>query len=184
MLDPQGNIIGTREMNDISNGWFIGEPISSIWNYRVTGIWQANEVEEAKKYGQVPGDPNIANNYTADDVIKPDGTEVPVYNDKDKEFLGQTTPPIHWSIRNEFVLWQNLSISFNIYSRMGHKSLSGNYLNNDDDGGRLNYGSLNLPAKEYWTVTNPTNEYGRIEAKVANWSCRCRKVVRPVVYPA
>ena len=165
VLDPQGNIIGTREMNDISNGWFIGEPISSIWNYRVTGIWQANEVEEAKKYGQVPGDPKVANNYTADDVIKPDGTVVPVYNDKDKEFLGQTTPPIHWSIRNEFVLWQNLSISFNIYSRMGHKSLSGNYLNNDDDGGRLNYGLLNLPAKEYWTVTNPTNEYGRIEAK-------------------
>jgi|AGTN01.3.fsa_nt_gi TonB-linked outer membrane protein, SusC/RagA family/TonB-dependent outer membrane receptor, SusC/RagA subfamily, signature region len=165
ILDSEGNVIGTKEMDDISNGWFIGQPIGSIWNYRVTGIWQVDEVEEAKKYGQAPGDPKVANNYTADDVVNTDGTITPVYNDKDKEFLGETTPPFHWSLRNEFVLWKDLSISFNIYSYMGHKSLSGNYLNNDDDGGRMAYALINLPQKEYWTPDNPTNEYGRIEAK-------------------
>ncbi|MDR1981204.1 MAG: SusC/RagA family TonB-linked outer membrane protein [Tannerellaceae bacterium] len=165
ILDVEGNVIGTKEMDDINNSWFIGQPISTIWNYRVTGIWQADEVEEAKKYGQVPGDPKVANNYTADDVINADGSVTHVYNNKDKEFLGQTAPPIFWSLRNEFVLWKDLSISFNIYSRMGHKRLAGYYLNNDDDGGRMAYAMQNVPAKTYWTPDNPTDKYGRIEAK-------------------
>jgi len=165
VLDAAGNVTGTKEMDDISNGWFIGKPIGAIWNYRVTGIWQANEAGEAAKYGQAPGDPKVANNYTADDVVKEDGSVTHVYNDRDKEFLGQTDPPFRWSLRNEFVLWKDLSVSFNIYAYTGHKSLAGFYLNNDDDGGRMAYGMINLPAKEYWTPDNPTNEYGRIEAK-------------------
>ena len=165
ILDADGNIVGSKERDDISNGWFIGKPIGAIWNYRVTGIWQANEFDQAQEYGQYPGDPKVANNYTADDVTNPDGSIKHTYNDKDKEFLGETNPPIHWSLRNEFVLWKDLSIAFNIYSYMGHKSLSGEYLNNDDDGGRLSYGMANLPQKEYWTPENPTNRYGRIQAK-------------------
>lgn len=165
VLDANGNVIGTKERDDISNGWFIGQPIGAIWNYRVTGIWQKDEVEEAKKYGQVPGDPKVANNYTADDVKNANGTITPVYNDRDKEFLGQTMAPWQWSMRNEFVFNNNLSISFNMYSYMGHKSLAGDYLNNDDDGGRMSYGMANLPSKEYWTPDNPTNLYGRIEAR-------------------
>jgi hypothetical protein len=165
ILDANGNVIGTKERDDISNGWFIGKPIGAIWDYRVTGIWQTNEVDEAKKYGQVPGDPKVANNYTADDIKNANGTTTAVYNDRDKEFLGQTMAPLQWSMRNEFVFWKNLSVSFNIYSYMGHKSLNGDYLNNDDDGGRMTYGMANLPAKEYWTPQNPTNEFGRIEAK-------------------
>lgn len=165
ILDANGNVIGTKERDDISNGWFIGQPIGAIWNYRVTGIWQADEVEEARRHGQVPGDPKVANNYTADDIKNQDGSVTPVYNDKDKEFLGQTMAPLQWSMRNEFVFWKNLSVSFNIYSYMGHKSLNGDYLNNDDDGGRMTYGLATLPAKEYWTPENPTNRFGRIEAK-------------------
>ncbi len=165
LVDANGNIIGSKERDDITNSWFIGKPIGAIWNYRVTGIWQANEVQEAKLYGQAPGDPKVANNYTADDVKNANGTVTPTYNDKDKEFLGQTLAPWHWSMRNEFVLWNNLNVSFNVYSYMGHKSLSDEYLNNDDLGGRMAYALQNVPAKEYWTPDNPTNQFGRIEAK-------------------
>ncbi|MDR1223455.1 MAG: SusC/RagA family TonB-linked outer membrane protein [Tannerella sp.] len=165
VLDEAGNVTGTKEMDDLSNGWFIGRPIGVIWNYNVTGIWQIDEIDEAKKYGQLPGDPKVANNYTADDVVNPDGSVTPVYNDRDKEFLGVTAAPFHWSLRNEFVLWKDLSLSFNLYSYMGHKSLSDIYLNNDDDGGRMAYAMANLPKKEYWTIDNPTNRYGRIEAR-------------------
>jgi hypothetical protein len=165
ILDAEGNVIGTKESDDLTNGWFIGRPISEIWNYRVTGIWQKDEVEEAKRHGQVPGDPKVANNYTADDIVNADGSVTPVYNDNDKEFLGQTAPPYHWSLRNEFTFWKDLTLSFNIYSYMGHKSLATYYLNNDDDGGRMSYALQNVPAKEYWTVDNPTNDYARIEAQ-------------------
>lgn len=165
VLDAGGEIIGSKEMDDLTNGWFIGRPIGVIWNYRVDGIWQAHEAEEAARYGQEPGDPKVVNNYTADDVVNADGSTTHVYNDKDKEFLGQSIAPFQWSLRNDFVFWKNLSFSFNLYSYMGHKSLSGNYLNNDDDGGRMQYALANLPEKEYWTPSNPTNEFGRIEAR-------------------
>lgn len=165
VLDAAGNVIGTKEMDDQKNNWFIGQPIGVIWNYRVTGIWQKDEAEEAAKYNQRPGDPKVANNYTEDDIVLADGTVKPVYNDKDKEFLGKKNAPIHWSIRNEFTLWKDFTLSFNIYSYMGHKSLETMYLNKDDDGGRMAYGMVNLPKKEYWTLDNPTNKYARIEAK-------------------
>ena len=55
-----------------------------------------------------------------------------------------------------------------MYSKMGHKSLSTNYLNNDDDGAHMAYAAACRKAKEYWTIDNPTNEYGRIEAQGPN----------------
>jgi TonB-linked SusC/RagA family outer membrane protein len=167
-------VIGRKEQDDTSNKWFIGQPISAIWDYEVIGIWQKDEAEEAKKYGQKPGDPKVANHYTAND--KADGT--PVYDDKDKVFQGQTAPPVHWSIRNDFTFWKDLTFSFNIYSYMGHKSLEGFYLNNDDDGGRMRYSMANLPAKEYWTLDNPTNEYGAIDAKSPNGTTNVPKLYK------
>lgn len=163
--DAQGNVIGSKEKDDQTNGWFIGQPISTIWDYKVTGIWQVDEYDEARRYDQFPGDPKIQNTYTEDDVVNADGSITPVYNNKDKVFIGQTTPPLNWSLRNEFVFKNNLTLSFSIYSFMGHKSLESYYLNNDDDGGRLGYGLQNVVAKEYWTPDNPTNKYGRIQAK-------------------
>lgn len=165
VLDANGNVTGSKEMDDLTNGWFIGKPVSQIWNYRVTGIWQKDEVEEAARHGQVPGDPKVENSYTADDIVNADGSITPVYNDKDRQFLGQTSPPIHWSVRNEFTLWRDLTVSFNIYSYMGHKSLAGYYLNFDDDGGRMTYALQNVPAKEYWSIDNPSDKYGRINAQ-------------------
>jgi TonB-linked SusC/RagA family outer membrane protein len=163
ILDEAGNVIGSKEMDDVTNGWFIGQPISAIWNYRVTGIWQVDEIDEAAKYGQKPGDPKVANNYTADDVVNADGSRTPVYNDKDKEFLGQEAPPVHWSMRNEFTLWKDLSFSFNIYSYMGHKSTETYYLNNDNGGSRVT-NAYNIFAKEYWTPENPSGTYARLDA--------------------
>jgi hypothetical protein len=151
-------------MDDRTNNWFIGQPISAIWNYNVTGVWQKEEAAEAAKYGQRPGDPKVANNYTADDKVNADGTTTPVYNDSDKEFLGQTAPPLHWSLRNDFTLFRNLTVSINIYAYSGHKSIDGNYLNQDNGGSLVTYG-MNMYAKPYWTLDNPTNEYARLDSR-------------------
>ena len=55
VLDENGKVVGRKEQDDTSNKWFIGKPIGEIWDYKVTGIWQADEVEEAAKVGQKPG---------------------------------------------------------------------------------------------------------------------------------
>lgn len=164
VLDANGEVIGRKERDDETNRWFIGQPISTIWAHNVTGIWQVDEIEEAKRHGQKPGDPKVANNYTADDKMNSDGSTTPVYSDRDREFLGQTTPPILWALRNDFTLYKNLNISFNIYSYMGHKSLSGNYRNNDNGGSSITY-NYNTSAKKYWTPENPSNRYGRLDAQ-------------------
>ena len=151
IVDAQGNVIGQKEADDKysrdNKGWFIDRPISEIWNYRVIGIWQADEAEEAARYGQRPGDPKVANN-PANDKVNADGSITPVYDDTDKQFLGQESPPVNWQLRNDFTFFKNLSLSFNIYSYMGHKSLSGNYLNNDNGGSLITY-NYNTAAKEY-----------------------------------
>ena len=160
-IDENGNM---KEQDYISGGWFIGKPISSIWNYKVTGIWQVDEVEEAAKYGQRPGDPKVKNN-PDNDEYNADGTVSKiVYNNDDKEFLGQTTPKVRWALRNDFTFFKNLSVSFNIYSNWGHKSTGTGYLNQDNGTSGITNG-VNLYTKEYWTLDNPNNNFARLDAK-------------------
>lgn len=164
VLGADGKVVGHREMNDVTNNWFIGKSIGEIWDYKVTGIWQKNQVEEAAKYGQRPGDPIVWNN-PANDEYNADGTvKKYVYNNDDKVFLGKSVAPVRWSMHNDFVLWNSFTISFSMYSLLGHKSLEGMYLNFDDDGGRTTYAMANLQAKEYWTLGNPSQKYARINA--------------------
>ena len=163
LVDAQGNVIGNRENDDETNGWFICKSVANIWDYKVTGIWQKDQWEEAAKYGQKPGDPIVANLYTEDDIVNTDGSRTPIYNSKDKTHLGQTTAPYRWSFRNE-ITYKDFTFSVNMYSYMGQKKVSGNYLNNDDDGGRMTYSLANKEAKTYWTLDNATNHYGAIDA--------------------
>lgn len=164
VLDADGNLVSSKEKDDVGNQWFIGQPISAIWNYRVTGIWQANEFEEALRYGQRPGDPKVANNYTADDTQNADGSVTPAYNDKDKEFLGQTQAPVMWSLRNDFT-YKNFNFSFNMYSYWGGKSLNGAYLNQDNGTSTISQGLANTYVKSYWTPENPGNFWARLESR-------------------
>ena len=151
-----------KEMDDTSNGWFIGKPIGEIWYWKTDGIWQVDEAEEAALVNQKPGDPKVVNVYTEDDKILADGTRVPVYNDKDRVYQGTTQPPIYWNMRNDFQ-YKDFTFSFSMYSYMGHKSLSGNWLNGDNSGSMFTQ-TCNTYKKEYWTPENPTNEYARLNA--------------------
>lgn len=163
ILDAEGNVIGTKESDDISNKWFIGKPIGVIWDYEVTGIWQKDEIEEAAKYGQRPGDPKVWNN-PANDQYDADGNLVKiVYDNDDKKFLGQTAPKVNWSLRNDFKICKDFGVSFNIYSKMGQKSTSTQYLNRDNSANKVANGQ-NVYVKEYWTIDHATNKYGRLDA--------------------
>ena len=163
VTDANGNVVGMKEMNDTGNGWHIGQPIGVIWDYEMDGIWQINEADEAAKYGQRPGDPKVINHYTADDRVNADGTTTPVYNDKDKVYLGQTSAPCFLNMRNEFKFNNNLSIAFSFYSRLGHKSLDYEYLNVENGSNLYSYG-FSMFRHEYWTPENPSDKFSRFEA--------------------
>ncbi|BEG99952.1 SusC/RagA family TonB-linked outer membrane protein [Bacteroides sedimenti] len=146
--DEAGNVIGQKEADDISKGYFIGRSLDEIWGYKQIGVWQIDEAEEAKKYGQMPGDMK---------VLDVDGNYK--YDNKDKVFQGHTTPQVRWNMRNEFIIFKNISASFSVYSYIGHYA-SFNRAKNDN--ALLNV--TNQIKTPYWTPDNPTNEYARLKA--------------------
>ena len=149
------------EVNDSGNNWFIGQPISTLWRHRVIGIWQENEIEEAAKHGQRPGDPKIYKN--PDNPYQTATNGQVAYDNNDREFLGQTTPPINWSMRNDFTFFKNFTLSVSMYSRMGHKSVHSDFMNDDNNSNAVTQ-HANHYVKEYWTPENPSNRYARIQA--------------------
>ena len=149
VLDSNGNVIGQREKDDTNNKWFIGQPIDEIWNYKVLGVWQLGEEEQAARYNQFPGDFHIkdANN---------DG----IYNDLDKEFLGRTVPIFTWSMRHQFNFFRDFDFSFLLYSSWGHKTDYNAAKNSDGFVERQN-----AFVNPYWTPENPINDYSRIRSQ-------------------
>lgn len=149
VLDANGKVVGSKEINDISNGWFIGRDISSIWTYNVLGIWQESERAEAARYGEIPGDVKVED-------VNNDGK----YTNDDKKFMGYTTPRFRWTLRNDFTLFRNIEFSFNIYSYWGQKQTSTDYMNNFGAGTDRS----NSYVRNYWTPENPSNTYARLNS--------------------
>ncbi len=137
-----------KELDDITNRWFIGHAIDEIWNYKTLGIWQTHEKDEAAAYGVKPGD------YKIEDV-NGDGK----YTNDDRQFLGFAEPRFRWSLRNDFTFWNSFDFSFMLYSYWGHKD-SFNQMKNRD--GFLDRTSSYITP--YWTEENPNNEWARLNS--------------------
>ena len=146
VYDDDGNVIGQKESDDTTNGWYIGHDPNQIYDYERNGVWQLGEEEEAAVYGNKPGDFRYV-----------DQNDDKILNTKDKVFQGYTTPRYQFSWRNEFTFWKNLSLSFMLYGKLGHY---GTYNRAANSGS--NFFRYTVPDIERWTVDNPTNDYGRI----------------------
>ena len=140
-LDANG-----KEIDDVSNRWFIGHSIDEIWDYTVDGVWQANEEEEAAKYGVQPGDLKIRD-------VDGDGK----YTNADKDFQGWRNPRFRWTLRNEFRLFNVLDVAVSFYSYWGHKDDFNQIKNRDGFLDRTS--SYKFP---YWTAENGNNEWARL----------------------
>lgn len=149
VLDPDGNVIGSKEVDDVANGWFVGKDISTIWDYEMIGIWQEHEADEAAKYGQKPGDPRAR-----------DVNEDYQITQEDKVFLGQRNPKVRWNLRNDFTLFKNWDISFSLYTHMGHKQTTTEYMNYFEYVGDYS----NTFKRGYWTPENQSDSYARLKS--------------------
>lgn len=128
--------------NDIGNRWFIGQPSIVFYDYKPIGVWQSNEVEEAAKYGKIPGQGKFL------DVNK----DYKINGD-DQVILGTNVPDWTGSISNTFS-YKGLSLSFFFYGRFGQEIRSGWY--RPTLTGR--YPERDI---QYWTPANATNDYPR-----------------------
>jgi len=128
--------------DDIGNRWFIGKPISVIYDYKMTGVWQTGEDASKQDPGAKPGDLKFADT-NGDGKITAD----------DRVIQGQTTPKWTGGITNTFHYKQfNLSVFIQTAQGMLKNNADLNYA---DESGRRN-----TPAAiEYWTPSNGNNSF-------------------------
>lgn len=147
-VEIDGKIV-KREVPDYTNKWFPGEAVDRIWDYKMLGIWQTSEKEEAAKYKLEPGD------WKAVDVDNNGEYEAL----QDKQFIGYTEPRHRVGFRNSFDFLKYFSASLFIRADIGHLAPF-DYalqLRGADTGEKRN--SFDIP---YWTVENPINDYPRM----------------------
>jgi TonB-linked SusC/RagA family outer membrane protein len=128
--------------DDLGNRWFIGKPISVIYDYKMTGVWQTGEDASKQDPGAKPGDLKFADT-NGDGKITAD----------DRVIQGQTTPKWTGGITNTFHYKQfNLSIFIQTAQGMMRNNADLNYA---DESGRRN-----TPTEiGYWTPTNGNNSF-------------------------
>ncbi len=134
-------------LDDVANGWFIGQNPFEIFDFKYEGVWQLDEIPEVTNFGEVPepGDPKIADMNGDGDI-----------NFDDRSFLGNPTPDWYGSLSNTFS-YKGLELSILIEVQEGVTRVNNLF-------GGYNSARSNKVAINYWTPDNPSNEYPRVGA--------------------
>ncbi len=145
------------ELDNKGNFWFVGHPLTVIYDYNKIGIWQTGDGDLAKQTSpvQVPGEIRVED---VDGNGKIDAA--------DRKIIGNFQPKWEGGITNR-ISFKGFDLSIVTYARMGMKVLVP-YLAGTSGGGSgfgfLNQGRSNQLVMDYWTVDNPTNAFPRPNA--------------------
>jgi TonB-linked SusC/RagA family outer membrane protein len=146
----------TNEGNkqDIQNGWFVGQPLSVIYDVKKIGIWQTSDSAKGILAAQTspvqfPGQIRVQD-------LNGDGK----IDQNDRQILGKFEPDWEAGMTNR-VTYKNFDFSIVIFARMGMKVVVP-YIT--ADGGAQGFpffmqGRANQLKVDYWTRSNPTNEF-------------------------
>ncbi len=142
------------EKENKGNGWFVGQPLTVIYDVRKLGIWQLEDsakgtIAQQTSPIQYPGQIRIED-INGDKKI----------DANDRQVLGNFQPDWEGGLTNRFS-YKGFDLSVVIYARMGMKVLVP-YVT--ADGGAqgfsfFNQGRVNQVKTDYWTRTNPTNAF-------------------------
>ncbi len=130
------------KVDDVGNKWFIGKPLTAMFDYTKDGIWQLGEEDKAKSYGSRVGQIHVHD-------LNGDGK----IDAADRQFIGSEIPNWSGSLTSRFS-FKGFDASIIIYARIGQTILSGFHRDNNQLAGR--YQQIKV---DYWTPKNPTNEF-------------------------
>jgi TonB-linked SusC/RagA family outer membrane protein len=141
---------------DLGNGWFVGHPITTIFDYKKIGIWQTSEAAQAAVYGVRPGDIKI------EDLNKDNAI-----NAADRQIIGNFQPTLVAGLTNSFQ-YKNFDLNFVLFGRFG-QTVVATYLS--ADGGANGHpfflnSRVNQQKVNYWTPRNPSNDFPQPDAGV------------------
>ncbi|MHA4809468.1 SusC/RagA family TonB-linked outer membrane protein [Flavitalea flava] len=144
---------------DIANGWFVGQPISVIYDVKKTGIWQTADSASARTFGQRPGQIRV------EDISGPNGKPDGKIDANDAQVIGNYQPNWTGGLTNRFA-YRNFDLSVVMYARMG-QTVAVTYITSD--GGAqgfdfFNNGRNNQVKTDYWTPSHATNAFPRPDA--------------------
>ena len=153
-----GLLEGTDILSGEDNSLLLGHEISSYRCYEKLGIWQLGEEEAAALYNCEPGDIKIKDQITED--TNGDGIADAANGQIDEDdyvYIGSKNPKWQMGLNNTFELCGfDLSFFFNV--RWG-QVISSDIL------GRYKPSASNIPSGlDYWTETNPSNDFPRPNA--------------------
>jgi TonB-linked SusC/RagA family outer membrane protein len=131
-------------LDDISSKLFIGQPITSNFDYNIIGVWQLDQVEVAAMHGALPG-------YARYEDFKRDSLLTP----EDRRLIGHTDPSVTWGLTNTFK-YRSLRLSVFIYGMHGFIKAN-----------PLKQANVNI-IYNWWTPDNPTNDMWDKDDRMAN----------------
>jgi len=142
-----------EEKSNIGAGWFVGQPLTVIYDYKKLGIWQT---ADADKLAQQTSPVQFPGQIRVEDL---DGNGVIDANDR--QILGNFQPKWEGGITNRFS-YKNFDASIVVYARMGMKVLVPYLTGNSTGSGGyafFNQSRVNQMKVDYWTEENPTNAF-------------------------
>ncbi|RAW00991.1 SusC/RagA family TonB-linked outer membrane protein [Pseudochryseolinea flava] len=135
-------------VDDITRSWFIGKPLQVYYDYKKIGIWQIADADEMAKFNEKGA------TYKAGDIRVEDvNGDYKIDPNNDRQIVGTAAPKWNGSLTNTFS-YKGFELSALLYARWG-QIIEGGAV---DMQGR--YASRKV---DYWTPTNPTNEYPRAD---------------------
>ncbi|WP_345263172.1 SusC/RagA family TonB-linked outer membrane protein [Nibrella viscosa] len=143
------------ELANIGAGWFVGQPLSVIYDYKKLGIWQLADAESGTLKAQTspvqfPGQIRV------EDLNK-DGK----IDANDRQILGNFQPQWEGGLTNRFS-YKNFDASIVMFARMGMKVIVPYLTGNSTGSGGFaffNQSRVNQVKVDYWTNENPTNAF-------------------------
>jgi hypothetical protein len=144
--------LSSGQEREVGSGWFVGEPIDVIYDYKKIGIWQTGEnLTPYEPTGQVG---MIKVEYTGG--YNADGSPVRPISDDDRQVLGSVSPDFQGGF-NTSVSYKNFDLSVvgafqngGILVSSIHSNTS--YLN-------MSSGRRNNVKVDYWTPENTDAKY-------------------------
>ncbi len=149
--DKITKLYGDENDRDIGNSWFVGEPISAIYDFEIDGgVWTEAELYAGQIFNNwYPGQYKYVDR-NGDGVIEPNN---------DRAVIGYRTPSFRFSLNNTLT-YKNFAFSFFVNSVQGGKKY---YMENNASVVNVDFRSDNVlrinasAVRPYWTPDNGVN---------------------------